>query len=61
LKMDFDWETKPPFLDITTKMKLFVYQFELKKIEKEMKTFLRGRRKKIAPQIFWGRIMVMFD
>lgn len=59
--MDFDWETKPPFLDIPTKMKIFVYQFELEKIKKEMKVFLRARRKKIAPQIIWGKVKVFFD
>ena len=59
--MDFDWETKPQFLDIPTKMKIFIYQFELEKIEKEMKNFLKARRKKVAPQIFWGKVRVYFD
>lgn len=59
--MDFEWSTKPPFLDIPTKMKLFVYQYELEKIKKEMKTYLRSRNKKVTPQRYWGKVLVYFD
>ena len=59
--MDFEWSTKPPFLGIPAKMKLFVYQYELEKIKKEMKTYLRSRNKKVTPQRYWGKVLVYFD
>ncbi len=59
--MDFDWETKPPYLDIPSKMIVFIYQFELEKIKNEMKAFLKSGHKKVEPQIYWGRVMVVFD
>ena len=59
--MDFEWSTKPPFLDIPTKMKLFVYQCELEKIKKEMKAYLRSRNKKVTPQRHWGKVLIYFD
>ena len=58
---DFEWSTKPLFLDISSRMKCFVYKHQIEKIENEMRKFRRNRRHKFAPLWVWGKVIIEFD